>query len=244
MYKHFIAVSSLYSKGIRIAWHYSSENLDASVIQGFLNSFKKKYGGIQLGVHRLTTDSPDWDSVKEKDAYFNDLVVVKNPDEFIRMLSSDHELNAIDIAKFILSVMPMSHLKLQKLLYLSYERFLKKTGVPLFKDEIHAWKYGPVVESVYDVFKTHGSSVIPYEEDDKVLLSTEEIAVSPSFMRILVSEHGEATLTIIHSVLKDFAHYTAWELVDITHEDGKPWKRVYKEGSNKRITDDIILSCS
>lgn len=242
MYKHFIAISSLYSKGMRIAWHYSSKSLEPTVIQGFLNSVKEKLGDIQLGVHRLVTDSPDWDSVKNKDSYFADLVVIKNPDNFIEMLSYDNELNAMDIAKFILSVIPMTHLKLQKILYFCYEKYLKKTGAPLFKDEIYAWKYGPVVENVYHEFKTHGSGVIPYEEDDDIIIHTEEIAVTPSFMRILVSDHGEATISIILSVLKEYGKYSAGELVDLTHKKGTPWDKVYEEGLNNRISDDVILS--
>lgn len=241
-YKHFIAVSSLYSKGIRVAWHYSSRSLDPLVIQNFLNSIKKKFGDIQLGIHRLVTNSPDWDSVSEKDAYFKDVVVIKSADDFISMLSYDNELSAIDVSKFILSVFPMSHLKLQKILYLCYEKFLKKTGIPLFKDEIYAWKYGPVVESVYHQYKIYGSDVIPYEEDDTVIIPVDKITIPPSFMRILVSEHGEVALSIILTVLKKYGKYTAGELVEITHMEGTPWKKVYREGLNKRITDEVILS--
>lgn len=243
MYKHFVAVSSIYSKGIRIAWHYSSDTLDPAIIQKFLNACKKKFGDIQLGVHRLVTNSPDWDSVTKKDTYFADLVVVTNPDDFIQMLSADNLLSANDIAKFVLSITPMSHLKLQKILYLCYEKYLKKTGVQLFKDEIYAWRYGPVIETVYHEYKSYGSGLIPYEEDDTVIINTCELAVKPSFMRILVSEHGEATISIILSVLKEYDKYSAGELVDITHMDGKPWKKVYKEGLNKKITDEVILSC-
>lgn len=44
----------------------------------------------------------------------------------------------------------ISNLKLQKLLYFSWLEYYRRTnGKHLFDDEIQAWKYGPVVPSVY-----------------------------------------------------------------------------------------------
>lgn len=240
MFKHFIAISSLYSKGIRIAWHYSSEKLDARLIEDFLTVLKKKHGDVQLGIHKITTDSSDWDSVVENDSYFKGLCVVKDKKEFIDLISSEQKLGAIDVAKYILTIDKMSPLKLQKLLYLSYERFLKLTGERLFKDSIYAWKHGPVIETVYEEFKEYGANAIPYEEDDNVIIVSSDLTVSPSFMKIFSSEHGKTAMEIILSVLDDYSSLTAWDLVDLTHQEGKPWKQVYKPGANKLITDEII----
>lgn len=242
MYKHFIAIASLYTKGIRVAFHYSSEKIDPVVVQGFLSNLKKKHGDVKLGIHKIVTDSPEWESVIESDSYFKGVIVVKNQEEFVKFITAEQKLSAIDIAKYILTLSPMSPLKLQKLLYFSYEKFLILTGEQLFKDPIYAWKHGPVVESVYDVFKGYGSQKIPYEEDDSIIINSSELSVSPSFMRILTSEHGSTTIDVIHDILFKYHELTAWQLVDLTHEEGKPWHKVYKQGINKVITDEVILA--
>lgn len=243
MFKHFIAVSSVYSEGIRMAWHYTAESYDPNVVQNFFKLLKKKHGEIQLGIHRISTHSLEWDSVVKADSYFKDLIVIEDYNKFIDIIRSEQKLNALDVAQFILSIKPMSHLKLQKLLYLSYERFLKATGEKLFEEPIVAWKYGPVVESVYEAYKGNGSNPIPAEDDD-VMLSSHQVAVTPSFMRILSSEHGLTSIDTITAVLKDYIDLSPWELVEVTHEEGKPWHKVYRVNKNKVITDEIILSHS
>ena len=54
----------------------------------------------------------------------------------------------------------ISNLKLQKLLYYAQGMHLALYDAPLFGDEIVAWRHGPVVESVYQKYKTNGSNAI------------------------------------------------------------------------------------
>ncbi|WP_283749714.1 Panacea domain-containing protein [Bacillus mycoides] len=238
---HFIAVMSHYSDGRRIAWHYSDEGkLDKEVIQGFLKRVRKKCGEVQLGIHKLATDSQKWDSVLEKDSFFKDVFQTRDIDTFIEMVIQDQELSAADVSKFILSVSPSSHLKLQKLIYFSYAEFLLRTGIKLFKEPIVAFKYGPVVESVFHKYKVHGSSVIDYKEDETICYETEDLAITPSFMKLASSEHGIVALECILKALKQYGEFSAGVLVEKTHQSGGPWDRVYKEGWNCEITDDVI----
>jgi uncharacterized phage-associated protein len=51
-------------------------------------------------------------------------------------------------------------MKLQKMLYFLYRDYLKKTDNSLFTERFSAWKYGPVLESVYYTFKDFGSQGI------------------------------------------------------------------------------------
>lgn len=239
--RHFIAISSIYKDGIRIAWHYSADSLDINVIDAFFAELKKKHGDIQMGIHKITTDSDAWESVIKKDKYFEDLIVVTDYKDFIKLVGEDRTLTAFDVAKYILTTLPTTHLKLQKLLYFSYVEFLKRTGEPLFKDDIYAWKHGPVVESVYHEFKGFGKEQIDYEEDDTITIIPNEVATNPSFMRIVLSEHGSVAIDSIFDVLDEFGLTEAWELVEKTHVSGGPWDKVYAEGINKTITDDDIL---
>jgi uncharacterized phage-associated protein len=60
----------------------------------------------------------------------------------------------------------MSHLKLQKLLYILYAGFLARSGNPLFSNRFVAWKYGPVITDLYDAFSSYGRGPIRYPHPD------------------------------------------------------------------------------
>lgn len=70
----------------------------------------------------------------------------------------------------------ISNLKMQKLLYYAQGHYLAIFDKVLFDDDIEAWKYGPVVKNVYDVFKVYGNLAIDFKELDnfKRELYTEE----------------------------------------------------------------------
>lgn len=56
-----------------------------------------------------------------------------------------------------ISLTPM---KLQKLVYILYKEYLKRTGQKLFAEKFQVWRYGPVEEKIYQSFKKYGSSDI------------------------------------------------------------------------------------
>lgn len=73
--------------------------------------------------------------------------------------------NVLDISRYIINKSiemgnPINNLKLQKLLYYTQAEFLVRKGEPAFKEEIVAWKYGPVVVEAYEEFKTYSSGKI------------------------------------------------------------------------------------
>ncbi|MEV2287438.1 hypothetical protein ABND12_18115 [Paenibacillus larvae] len=76
---HFIALESV--GGRRIAWHYASEGkLDKEPLRAFVAKTKGMIGGI----HKIQTDSTSWQSVVDKDSYFDGVLVTRDVDEFIR----------------------------------------------------------------------------------------------------------------------------------------------------------------
>lgn len=238
---HFLAILSDFSGGRRFGWHYSSETrLDTEKIKLFMRRVKDECGDVQFGIHKISTESTSWESVIEKDSFFADVIITESIDDFIKVFSNDKQLKAYDVAKFILSILPASHLQLQKLVYYIYSDFLLKTGSKLFKDPIVAFKYGPVVEDIFYRYRVHGSSPIDFKEDASFKLRTDEVALSPSFMKILSSEYGLEALQSIKDTLKKYSDYDAFELVEKTHRSGGPWDRVYQEGKNCVITDEYI----
>jgi len=242
MYKHFIAIISSYVNGSRYAWHYSEEEFDITKIQTFINLFEKTHGDIPLGTHMIVTEEDSWESVVEKDQFFADVIPFTKSLDFIRFAVDNQKLTALDIAKYIISKESVTNLKLQKLVYLSYERFLLQTKQKLFDDKIEAWTYGPVIKSVYDTYKDNGRDPISIlAEDDSVTLKIEGDLDVPLFlMRLISSNHGLEAMKAIEETLAEFSHYTASQLVEYTHMPNQPWSQV---NINEEITDAIILKC-
>ena len=54
----------------------------------------------------------------------------------------------------------ITHMKLQKLIYFVYKHHLKQTGEVLFDEPFLAWKQGPALRSVYDIFKDFAATDI------------------------------------------------------------------------------------
>lgn len=125
MYHHFIIIASSYLQGSRVAFHMSSPEgqLDADKIQELLIRLEKMKRE-DVGIHSFVTDSSDWNSVLALDSFFEDVAICRDFDEFEAVLKSDLQLSALDVAKFFLSMRPMSHLKLQKMIYLAYKTYL------------------------------------------------------------------------------------------------------------------------
>ena len=84
--------------------------------------------------------------------------------------------NALSVAAKIVNEQiknkhPISNLVLQKVLYYVEAVFLTENR-DLFKDEISAWMYGPVVEDVYHYFKIYLDRKITEPVPEKDILYT------------------------------------------------------------------------
>ena len=84
---HFIAITSDYAQGQRIAWHYATEEkLDTKRIKSFLQKTKISFPNIAFGIHKLSTSSTSWESVVEKDSFFEDVCANADEDVFLKYL--------------------------------------------------------------------------------------------------------------------------------------------------------------
>ena len=114
----------------------------------------------------------------------------------------------------------ISNLKLQKILYFAQAAYLALNGKdsPLFEDDIVAWKYGPIVESVYKKLKANKAAPIKKPTDK-------------SYLDTLDSEK----IKFLEDVWELFGKYSAAKLVQLSH-DHTPWKNAYARGAGTVIT--------
>lgn len=238
MTRHFIIMSSSYSQGQRIALDICGIGaVDTSVLYKIIEKIKLKCGeDTSISVHSIETSSESWESVVREDSFFEDVFVVKSVDDFIHVIQMDRTLSGLDIAKYILSRQPCTHLKLQKLVYYCFADYLCQVGNRLFQDEIYAFSLGPVVGSVREQFK--GFRYIDAENVDTI--AEVSSLKMPIRSKILFADNGITKLECIDRTIGRYGGVTAGCLVNLTHREGTPWDCSYDGSSFKIIPDEVI----
>lgn len=234
MFHHFILLSSSYSLGKRIVYDIVDDQTRAVEI---INQIKQRCGNdVSISPHSIITGESDFESVRKFDCFFEDVLQMFSVEEFIKQIEKDRKLSGLDVAKYILSIIPCDHLKLEKLTYLCYADYLESTSERLFEDKIYAYEYGPVIETIYKEFRGHGKTKLQFDNDGKEA-RYDPSNYSPAKSRILFASKGLDKLRSIDETIKKYGKLTAFELVDLTHKTGTAWART-KQSSI--ITDKLI----
>jgi uncharacterized phage-associated protein len=118
---------------------------------------------------------------------------------------------------------PITQISLQKLLYFAQGLHLGAYTEELFPDKIYAWKFGPVVQTVYSEFKYFGNNSIT--------------PGNPGFDTINRKFPGnrehltEREKGFLRKVWELLGHLAPFELVELTHKQGSPWYAVWERFS-------------
>lgn len=140
-----------------------------------------------------------------------------------------------EVAKWFLHTEPMTHKKLQKLLYFSYGIYLSQNNDDptnltnlLFENKFEAWVHGPVDPKIYSLYKNNGINLLFLENIEIVSFS-------------------QNILNALNKTLEIYGKYSADELENISHNQ-TPWKNARKglmpiEPSTNLLSDvDIFLT--
>ena len=118
-------------------------------------------------------------------------------------IAVDDVFNVVD---WFLHVKPMTHKKLQKLLYFSYGIYLVQNNKSrdniknvLFFNDFEAWVHGPVEPSVFRTFKYNGINLL--SKDD-----------------IISNNFSYDILRALNKTMELYGNIDADELEDITHQ--------------------------
>ena len=111
-----------------------------------------------------------------------------------------------------------------KLTYICYGVILALSDERLFDESIEAWKFGPVIPSVYQSFKSFGNRPIQVTVADQHELSEQH--------KNLIRQ-----IELIHR------RYDGIQLSSLTHTRGTPWDTtIRRDGVGAKILDDDIRS--
>ena len=126
----------------------------------------------------------------------------------------------------------ISPMKLQKLIYFVYKRYLQENDRPLFDEYFEVWQFGPVLPSVYHEFKAYGASDITdyaYEVfDDKKRV-------------YIVNEKAKDFYDALKFVWQKYRHYDGPELSALTHRDDTAWAKTLENNQLYIADEDIKL---
>ncbi|MFL7009790.1 hypothetical protein A1OS_20935 [Enterovibrio norvegicus] len=119
----------------------------------------------------------------------------------------------------------LTHMQLQKLTYIAhgYKLALTQGQQPLITDNVNAWKFGPVIPSLYQALKSYGNGqVIP------LIFTPDDLPITPN---------DQALLKAIYDA---YGVKGGVELSDLTHRQGTPWDQVWN-GDNGRNYQGAII---
>ena len=126
----------------------------------------------------------------------------------------------------------VTNMKLVKLMYIAQGLSLALLERPVFSDDkIEAWKYGPVVPSIYHEFKHFKSDPI----------TTKSVALDSNWTHSsepeLTTDDDKKIVRLAWNLYKDTS---AEDLVISTHRPGTPWSLTYALGENNAIDNRLI----
>lgn len=101
-------------------------------------------------------------------------------------------------------------MSLLKFVYFAHGWTLGHTGRPLIRHAVEAWKHGPVVPEVYEVFRPQGI----------IVSAPAEKYASPG-----IDDLSERERNIIKRVYDEYSPLDPFELSAITHGDKTPWAK-------------------
>jgi uncharacterized phage-associated protein len=134
----------------------------------------------------------------------------------------------------------LTPMQLQKLVYFAYGWYLAITGKRLLDERVEAWRWGPVVPSLYSEFKPYGSGPITepaadffFDDAGKMSFKTQRIGNSPDDI---------TAKQIIAKVWQIYGKYTASQLSAMTHEPNSPWSLTEEKDVKGTDIDDQLIT--
>jgi uncharacterized phage-associated protein len=122
---------------------------------------------------------------------------------------------------------PLTPMKLVKLVYIAHGWHLALTDEALISEPIEAWKYGPVVRTVYHNYKHFGSGQITNKVED-----------FPSSDGQLDDDKK----AFLDKIWHEYGNYSGLQLSTLTHLRETPWDIVWNQQNGKERTGVIIAN--
>lgn len=134
------------------------------------------------------------------------------------------------VANEFLTIAEMQHIsvtpmKLQKLVYFAHGWGLGIFGKPLISEVIQAWKWGPVISSLYTEFREFANRPIDRLATE-VQFEGGSLIWSTPMCTDKEDYSAELAKALVNRVWDVYGRFTAVQLSNMTHAAGTPWHSV------------------
>ena len=132
---------------------------------------------------------------------------------------------------------PITPVHVLMLTYLAHAYTLAIIGRPLFRDNVEAWKYGPIIPVVHGTISNirentiHSLYYCGTGLNNDYDIKIREIELSDAL--------DDKEKEIIDSVVKSYGSWTGGEILTLVREEGTPWSKHYVEGHHNILPDKI-----
>lgn len=118
----------------------------------------------------------------------------------------------------------MSIMRVLKLSYMAHGWALAIFDEPLVNDYVQAWRYGPVIPSIYYSFRPHG---------------VYNLQPIPLVREIDIDDDTDDLIAIVYALYEDLS---ANQLSALTHIKGGPWHTKYERGKRRIIIPNEMIA--
>lgn len=128
----------------------------------------------------------------------------------------------------------LTPMKLVKLVYIANGIYLGLKDEPLIDEAVQAWKYGPVIPSVYHTFKIYGGQKI-----------TSPATILPGINDTEYALRDKGLEPFLDKVWGVYGKFDGIYLSAITHQSGTPWSVTWSTGGSIRretVIDNSLIS--
>ena len=117
---------------------------------------------------------------------------------------------------------PLTPMKLQKLVYIAHGWHLALFDGALIRERVQAWRWGPVIEDLYNEFKELAKKPITRKAHD---YSFDDFVIKRRIPEIqFIDGDSDRTKAFLDRVWEVYSAFTATQLSRMTHKEGTPWR--------------------
>jgi uncharacterized phage-associated protein len=118
----------------------------------------------------------------------------------------------------------LTPMQLLKLVYIAHGWSLGLYGMPLIRDEVQAWQYGPVIPRLYNAVKSYRSQPV-------------EGLIHPAEDGGLDARES----SVIRQVYEKYGDLSGPALSRLTHAPDTPWDLVYRPGAHGLVIPNDMI---
>jgi uncharacterized phage-associated protein len=131
----------------------------------------------------------------------------------------------------------MTQMKLHKLIYYAHGWCLGIADKPLINETVEAWKYGPVIRSLWDEFRDVGSKPIERRAYD--------VGFAPGTTKFVFNAPSvppdDFSLPLLKRIWELYGPLSAVQLSQMTHEHGSPWSETWGKAQAEGVTMGVDI---